>query len=88
MFNRKYKQSINTEQQFSLIVLVYVAFCFLVASFDKFWDFEYNGKKPLIPYYLPPKALDIISITIKDPKKERERAGNQKESKYIQKKFM
>lgn len=50
------------EQQFSLIVLVYVAFCFLVASFDKFWDFEYNGKKPLIPYYLPPKALDIYTL--------------------------
>lgn len=37
-------------------------FCLLVASFDKFWDFDYNGKKPLIPYYLPPKDLDIYTL--------------------------
>ena len=49
-------------EQFSLIVFVSIVFCISLANFDKFWDFEYNGKKPLIPYYLPPKDLDIYAL--------------------------
>lgn len=49
-------------EQFSLIVFVSIVFCISLANFDKFWDFDYNGKKPLIPYYLPPKALDIYTL--------------------------
>ena len=49
-------------EHFSLIVFVSSVFLTSLANFEKFWDFEYNGKKPLIPYYLPPKALDIYTL--------------------------
>ena len=52
----------NFLEQFFLIVFVSSVFLASLANFEKFWDFEYNGKKPLIPYYLPPKALDIYTL--------------------------